>query len=90
MTNISTSDFYLACWLHAHSVPIIKHVRENNRSTFEFYGSDVDQLLTEYFNENATTQIHQFTKAQREIKALMYSGTTIQPNNNKNERIQCS
>jgi len=81
MTNVTTSDYYLACWLHAHSVPIVKHVRENNRSTFEFYGSNVDQLLTEYYNEAATTSIHPFTKAMREIKALMYSGTTIQPNN---------
>lgn len=85
MTNITTSEFYLAAWLHMHQVPLVGHTRENNRSTFEFKGSNVDQLLNEFYSETATVSIHPYTKSMREIKALMYSGTTIQPNN-YNER----
>jgi hypothetical protein len=81
MTNVQTSEFYLAAWLHMKQVPLTGHFRENNRSTFTFQSVDVDQLINEFYSETATVSVHPFTKAQREIKAIMYSGTTIQPNN---------
>jgi hypothetical protein len=61
---------------------MIGHIRENNRSLFTFQSNDVDQLINEFYSETATVSVHPFTKAQREIKAIMYSGTTIQSNNN--------
>jgi len=82
MTNIQTSEFYLASWLYMKQVPMIGHIRENNRSLFTFQSNDVDQLINEFYSETATVSVHPFTKAQREIKAIMYSGTTIQSNNN--------
>lgn len=87
MTNIQTSEFYLATWLYMKQVPLIGHIRENNRSTFTFEGDDVDLLINEFYSETATVSVHPFTRAQREIKAIMYSGTTIQSNNN-NEQYQ--
>jgi len=89
MTNIQTDQYYLAAWLYMKQVPMIGHSRENNRSTFTFQSSDVDQLINEFYSETATVSVHPYTKAMREIKAIMYSGTTIQPNNNY-ERTQCS
>ncbi len=82
MTNIQTSEFYLATWLYMKQVPMIGHLRENNRSIFTFQSNDIDQLVSEFYSETATVSVHPFTKAQREIKAIMYSGTTIQSNNN--------
>jgi hypothetical protein len=82
MTNVQTSEFYLATWLYMKRVPMIGHIRENNRSIFTFQSNDIDQLINEFYSETATVSVHPFTKAQREIKAIMYSGTTIQSNNN--------
>ena len=86
MTNIQTSEFYLAAWLYMKQIPMIGHTRENNRSTFTFQSNDIDQLINEFYSETATVSVHPFTRDQREIKAIMYSGTTIQPNNNYDYR----
>jgi hypothetical protein len=85
MTNIQTSEFYLATWLYMKQVPLTGHIRENNRSIFTFQSDDVDQLISEFYSETATVSVHPFTRAQREVKAIMYSGTTIQPNNNNEQ-----
>jgi len=90
MTNIQTDQYYLAAWLHMKQVPMIGHSRKNNRSTFTFEGNGVDQLLNEFYSETATVSVHPYTKAMREIKAIMYSGTTITQPNKNNERIRCS
>jgi len=85
MTNIQTDQYYLAAWLFMKQVPLIGHSRENNRSTFTFQSNDVDQLINQFYSETATVSVHPYTKAMREIKAIMYSGTTIKQPNNKNE-----
>ena len=86
MTNIQTSEFYLAAWLYMNQVPLIGHIRKNNHSTFTFESSDVDQLINEFYSETATVSVHPSTKALRELRAIMYSGTTIKQSNNNNDR----
>ncbi|MBC8553382.1 MAG: hypothetical protein H8D23_27500 [Candidatus Brocadiales bacterium] len=88
MTNIQTSEFYLAAWLYMKQVPMIGHTRESNRSVFTFQSDDIDQLITEFYSETATVSVHPFTRAQREIKAIMYSETTIQSHNNNNDKYK--
>jgi len=89
MTNLTTSEFYLACWLKINNVPLVGHIREDNKSTFQFQGENVNDLTNEFYSETVMVPLNRLIKIVRELKALMYSGTTIQPNNN-NERIQCS
>lgn len=86
MTNIQTSEFYLAAWLYMNKVPMVEHTRENNRSTFTFQGNDVDQLINEFYSETATVSIHPFTKALRELRSIMYSDTTIKQSHNSYAR----
>ena len=88
MAHIQTDQYYLAAWLHMKQVPLVGHVRENNRSTFEFQGIEVDQLLNEFYSETATVSIHPYTKAKQALQALLKTGhaTTIKQPRNYNER----
>jgi hypothetical protein len=87
INTITTEEFFLACWLHTNTVQLTGHTRQNNKSTFTFTGDNVDDLLNEYYQGSAMTNVADFTASTRQLKALMYNGTTIQPNNN-NERLQ--
>ena len=82
MNTITTEEFLLACWLHSNAVRLTGHIRENNKSTFTFAGENVDDLLNEYYQGSAMTSVADFTASTRQLKALMYNGTTIQPHNN--------
>ena len=79
--SITTEDFPLACWMHSNSVRLTGHIRENNKSTFTFTGGNVDDLLNEYYQGSAMTNVADYTASIRQLKALMYNGTTIQPHN---------
>ena len=67
--------------MHSNSVRLTGHIRENNKSTFTFEGENVDDLLNEYYQGSAMTSVAEYTASIRQLKALMYNGTTIQPNN---------
>lgn len=86
MKKINTKDFFLASWLHANAVPITGHVRESNRSTFTFSGEAIDKLTNEYYQGSATVNVATFSASIRQLKALMYNGTTLQPNNYYEQR----
>jgi len=88
INTITTEDFFMACWMHSNSVSLTGHMRENNRSTFTFSGDNVDDLLNEYYQGSAVGNIADFSASIRQLKALMYNGTTIkpQPHNNYDYR----
>ena len=79
-TILTTSDFYLASYLFASDVQLIGHIRMDNRSTFEFKGSNLDDLINGYYYDSAKVSPMTFAKAIRNLKTLMYSNTTF---NNK-------
>ena len=81
MNTITTEEFFLACWLHSNAVPLTGHVRENNKSTFTFQSDLVENLLNEYYQGSATANVATFSASIRQLKSLMYNGTTLQPNN---------
>ena len=83
--TIKTTEFFLAVWLLSHEVKLVGHIRDNERSTFTFSGESVDELIQEFYSENAVINVKRFTSSIRQLKSLMYGGTTIQPDN-YNER----
>ena len=83
--TIKTTEFFLAVWLLSHQVNLVGHIRDNKRSTFTFRGESVNELIQEFYSENAVTDVSSFTASIRQLKSLMYGGTTIQPDN-YNER----
>jgi len=85
--TITTEDFPLACWMHSNAVNLIGHMRENNRSIFTFSGDNVDDLLNEYYQGSAIGNIADIFASTRQLKAMMYNGTTLQPHNNYERKI---
>ena len=83
--TIETTEFFLACYLYSKEVPLVGHTRDNKRSIFTFSGESVNELIQEFYSENAVTDVSSFTASIRQLKSLMYGGTTIQPDN-YNER----
>lgn len=86
--TIETTEFFLAAWLLAHQVQLVGHIRSDKRSTFTFNGNSVDELIQEYYSDEAVTDVKSFTTSIRQLKNLMYGGTTIQPTSNNERKRQ--
>ena len=88
--HITTDDFYLASYLAANDISLIGHVRENDRSTFEFIGSDLNKLVDRYYHDDIKISPLAFAKAIRYLKNVMYSSTTIYNKPSFNNAIRTS
>ena len=86
--KITTDDFYLASFLLTNDVSLIGHVRQDNSSTFEFSGSDVNVLVNSYYQDSANVSPLAFAKAIRNLKNIMYNSTTFynEPSNDNARR----
>lgn len=81
-STITTNDFYLAAFLITKDKPLTGHVRVNNKSTFEFEGNGINELLNDFYQGKASIPPLAYAKSIRNLKALMYNGTNIQPTDN--------
>ena len=81
-STITTNDFYLAAFLITKNKPLTGHVRANNKSTFEFEGDGINELLDEFYQGRANISPLAFAKSIRNLKTMMYNNTNIQPTNN--------
>ncbi|MCP4583779.1 MAG: hypothetical protein GY839_19385 [candidate division Zixibacteria bacterium] len=81
-TTISTDDFYLAAYLLVNDIPLTGHSRADNKSTFEFMGDNLDDLLNNYYQGKAMVSPVKYARGIRSLKALMYNNTTLQPTTN--------
>ncbi len=80
-----TSDFYLACFMHARGYKLVDTIRSprNGRVTIIFenhlavaFKEDMtaDQLVIAYYNGEATVSAFKFVAAIRELRGLLHSG----------------
>ena len=83
MNTTITTDFYLTAYLLSENIPLVKHTRSNNKSTFEFTGDNISEIMEKYYSGNAMVSINKYAEAMRELKNIMYNDTSIhQPINN--------
>jgi len=75
--TISTTDFYLAAYLLANNHRLAGHVRANGKSEFEFEGNGINELLNDFYQDQATISPLEYSKTIRNLKAIMYNGTTL-------------
>jgi len=80
-SSITTTDFYLAAYLLTMKKQLAGHVRNNNKSSFEFEGAGLDTLLNEFYQGRASVCPFEYSKSIRNLKHLMYNGTTFKPLN---------
>ncbi len=79
--TVTTTDFYLAAYLFSKSIRLTGHIRENNKSTFKFDGDGIDELLNDFCQGMAIVSPTVYAKNMRDLKAIMYNGTTLKPQN---------
>ena len=75
--TITTSDFYLASYLIANDISLTRHERSDNRSIFEFIGSNVDNLIDDFYHDDGVVSPLLYAKAIRSLKNIMYNNTTL-------------
>ena len=86
--TLKTTDFYLASYLLANNYQLAGHVRSNGKSEFEFIGHGIHEILNDFYQDRAVISPLAYAKTIRELKAIMYNGTTLQPHND-NETTEC-
>lgn len=79
--TITTTDFYLAAYLLAKNHQLAGHERANGKSKFEFQGHGINGLLNDFYQDRALISPQAYAKTIRDLKAIMYNGTTIKPHN---------
>lgn len=77
--KLTTEDFYLAAFLLCSDIPLVGHCREQNRSTFEFEGPQISQLVNEFYRDGEIVSPRLYAVAIRNLKNLMYNGSNLQP-----------
>ncbi len=86
--TITTSDFYLAAYLLAENHRLAGHIRANGKSQFQFQGNGINELLDNFYQGRAVVSPLAYAQTIRNLKAIMYNGTTLQPNNNHDNFIR--
>ena len=78
---VTTTDFYLAAYLLANNYRLAGHIRTNGKSQFEFEGNGINELLDDFYQGRAVISPLAFAQTIRNLKAIMYNGTTLKPQN---------
>ncbi len=77
--KLTTEDFYLSAFLLCRDIPLMGHSREQNRSTFEFEGPQINQLVNDFYRDGVLVSPRLYAEAIRNLKNLMYNGSNLQP-----------
>jgi hypothetical protein len=71
--NYGTTDLYLASFLKARGMRLLRTEREGRRATFVFQNRiDREDLLRDFYNDGQI-QINAFVHAMQDLKAVVYN-----------------
>ena len=76
---MTTNDFYLAAYLLTEDIPLVGHTRDQIKSTFEFEADGLSDLINEFYTDMVRVSPQRYSRAIRDLKAIMYNNTTFQP-----------
>jgi hypothetical protein len=69
----SCHDLYLAAFLKAHNLPLLRTEREGQRMLFVFIGGkETEQLKTDYLN-NASVPVGDYRRCLSDLKTLIFN-----------------
>jgi len=72
--TFETRDFYIAAFLKAKDIKLIRAVREGRLSTFYFVRiSGIDELIVNFYNYSEMVCANEFKNAIRDLKSLTYN-----------------
>ncbi|MFA6233259.1 MAG: DUF5659 domain-containing protein [Bacteroidota bacterium] len=70
--SIEVQDLYLAVFLFMQGIPLLRHQRQYDYSTFYFAGGERTETFVDEFMKNDNPYMR-FASALRQLKSLMYS-----------------
>ena len=69
-----TKDFYLACFLKAKDIKLVKTEKIGNLAHFYFEDdSAIEDLITSFYNDSECISANRFVNAIRDLKALVHN-----------------
>lgn len=70
----ATRDFYLACFLRAKGVRLIRAIKQNKITTFHFENNNnIESLTTNFYNDSEMVSALKFIEAVRALRAYSYN-----------------
>ncbi len=70
----STTDFYLACFLKALDIKLIKAIWLGNKVVFSFRNKgNMEEIITSFYSDNEMVSANKFINAIRDLKALTHN-----------------
>ncbi|MCJ7665537.1 MAG: DUF5659 domain-containing protein [Actinobacteria bacterium] len=72
--TFNTKDFFLACFLKAKDVRLVKTEKTGNLAHFCFEeDKSLEELITGFYNDRASIFANRFVNAIRDLKALVHN-----------------
>lgn len=69
-----TSDFYLAAFLKAKDIKLVRTVKQGNKAIFNFEDKDnLEELINSFYNDNEMVSANRFVNSIRDLKALSHN-----------------
>ena len=70
----NTKDFYLACFLKAKDIKLVRTEKTGNLAHFYFEGDgSLEDLITSFYNDREEISANRFVNAIRDLKALVHN-----------------
>ncbi len=70
----STRDFYLAAFLRAKDIKLIRAIKQNKITTFHFANNDnIENLIRNFYNNTEMVSALKFIEAVRALRAYSYN-----------------
>ena len=69
-----TRDFYLAAFLRAKDIRLIKATKKNKITSFHFSNTDnLDELIRNFYNDSEMVSANKFINSIRNLRAYSYN-----------------
>ena len=68
-----TRDFYLACFLKAKDIKLIRTEKTGNIAIFHFESRKIEDLITGFYNDQEIISANKFINSIRDLKALVHN-----------------
>ena len=68
-----TRDFYLACFLKAKDIKLIRTEKTGNIAIFHFENEKIEDLINGFYNDQEIISANKFINSIRDLKALVHN-----------------
>jgi len=71
--TFKTKDFYLACFLKAKDIKLIRTEKAGSIVIFHFESKKIEDLINGFYNDQEMISANKFINSIRDLKALVHN-----------------